>query len=172
MPRCRRTCGAGSGRFPEHICLNVELGWFYDLPHRSKMHKGRRNTSELNPASIVLRYRLDGRRQDTSSGGLSGQGVEKPERKCSSAQMSLVMEKAHDTAHRGGSSKQGPNGAVLRGMRSAACACASRQLSRGEWHVFYITEILFVGAIHVLPAGHGCAAITRCESDPGMLTVS
>lgn len=70
----------------------------------------------------------------------------------------------------GGSSKQGPTVAVLQGMRSAACA--SRQLPREEGYTFYITESLLVGAIYVLPAGYGCAAITRYESAPGVLTVS
>lgn len=69
----------------------------------------------------------------------------------------------------GGSSKQGPN-----------VACPTRDAVRGlrlttasqKGNTFYITQTLSVGAIYVLPAGYGCAAITRCESDSGMLTVS
>lgn len=64
--------------------------------------------------------------------------------------------------HGGSSPKQGPVKAVLHGLRSAACA--SRWLAREEGYTFYITESLLVGAICVLPAGYGCAAITRCES--------
>lgn len=64
--------------------------------------------------------------------------------------------------HGGGWSNQGPVEAVLHGLRSAACA--SRRLAQEEGYTFYITESPLVGAICVLPAGYGCAAITRCES--------